>query len=29
MRSVMTLGGHPDRLHEWVRLAVRAAEEHC
>jgi len=29
MRSVMTLSGHPERLHEWARLAVRATEENC
>jgi len=26
LRSVTTLGGHPRRLHEWVRIATGAAE---
>jgi hypothetical protein len=29
LRSVTTLGGHPRRLHEWVRIAVEAAEKSC
>ena len=26
LRSVTTLGGHPRRLHDWVRIATEAAE---
>ena len=26
LRELMTLAGHPDRLHVWTRLAIDAAE---
>jgi hypothetical protein len=27
LRELETLGGHPQRLHEWARAAIAAAEE--
>jgi hypothetical protein len=29
LRELQTLGGNPDRLHVWTRLAVEAAGRHA
>jgi hypothetical protein len=29
LRELQTLAGHPDRLHDWTRLAIEAAEAHA
>lgn len=29
LRELQTLAGHPDRLREWTRLAIAAAERHA
>jgi hypothetical protein len=28
LRELQTLAGHPDRLHQWTRLAIDAAEKY-